>query len=250
MPIVQADRLTRIGAALLQGRRRIRRGGPGGRRRLRQRQPRRPRFPRRHRDPDLHRPHQGRPHRARREVDHRAGIADHDRDRRPLGLWLPRQRQGDGTDDREGEDRQCRGLHRVPAKPCRAARRLSADGDARRHDRASPPPIPAARRSMSRRSAAARRGSAPIRSRSRCPPISKRPFYLDMATSAVAAGKIALAVARERGDPDRLDHRRRGTARPPIPRNTARAARCCRSAAPRAIRAAASPRWSRCCAAC
>ena len=59
-----------------------------------------------------------------------------------------------------------------------------------------PPPIPAARRSMSRRSAAARRGSAPIRSRSRCPPISRRPFYLDMATSAVAAGKIALAVAR------------------------------------------------------
>ena len=26
-----------------------------------------------------------------RQMDHRAGIADHDRDRRPLGLWLPRQ---------------------------------------------------------------------------------------------------------------------------------------------------------------
>ena len=68
-------------------------------------------------------------------MDHRPGIADHDRDRRPLGLWLPRQRQGDGADDRKGEDRQCRGLHRVPAEPCRAARRLSDDGDARRHDR-------------------------------------------------------------------------------------------------------------------
>ena len=37
---------------------------------------------------------------------------------------------------------------------------------------------------------------------------------------------------------------------PPIPGNTARAARCCRSAAPRATREAALPRWSRCCAAC
>ena len=56
--------------------------------------------------------------------------------------------------------------------------------------------IPAARRNTSRRSAAAKPGSAPTRSRSPCPPISKAPFYLDMATSAVAAGKIALSVAR------------------------------------------------------
>ena len=38
------------------------------------------------------------------------------------------------------------------------------------------------------------------------------PFYLDMATSAVAAGKIALAVARDEQIPTGLDHRRRGPA--------------------------------------
>ncbi len=37
---------------------------------------------------------------------------------------------------------------------------------------------------------------------------------------------------------------------PPTPNNIARAARCCRSAAPRATRAAGLPRWSRCCAGC
>ena len=76
------------------------------------------------------------------------------------------------------------------------------------------------------------------------------PFYLDMATSAVAAGKIQLAVARERGNPDRAGSSTPKGATPPIPRNTARAARCCRSAAAKATRAAASPRWSRCCAGC
>ena len=38
------------------------------------------------------------------------------------------------------------------------------------------------------------------------------PFYLDMATSAVAAGKIALAVARGEQIPTGLDHRRRRPA--------------------------------------
>ena len=70
------------------------------------------------------------------------------------------------------------------------------------HDRASPPPIPGARQRPWRRSAGARRGSAPTRSRSRCRPISTAPLYLDMATSAVAAGKIALAVARGEPMPD------------------------------------------------
>ena len=114
----------RRGAA--QGRRRVGGGSRRGGGRLRQRQSRRPRLARRDRDPDLYRPHQGRPYRARREMDHRAGIADHDRDRRPLGVRLSRQRQGDGADDREGEDRQRRRLHGVPPEPCRAARRLSA----------------------------------------------------------------------------------------------------------------------------
>ena len=75
------------------------------------------------------------------------------------------------------------------------------------------------------------------------------PFYLDMATSAVAAGKIALAVARDEKIPTGwiIDAEGRHTT---DPRNTARAARCCRSAAARATREAALPRWSRCCAAC
>ena len=38
------------------------------------------------------------------------------------------------------------------------------------------------------------------------------PFYLDMATSAVAAGKIQLAAARGEEIPDRLDRRQRRTA--------------------------------------
>src|ERR1044072_7794397 len=50
-------------------------------------------------------------------MDHRSGIADHDRDRRPLGLRFSRQRQGDGADDRKGEDRQRSGLHGVIAIP-------------------------------------------------------------------------------------------------------------------------------------
>ena len=112
--------------------------GRGGRRgrRLRQRQSRGPRLARHHRRPDLHRSHQGRPHRARRQVDHRAGIAGDDRHRRPLGLRLPRQCQGDATDHRQGEEDQCRGLHRVPPEPRRPAGGLSADGHQGGHDRA------------------------------------------------------------------------------------------------------------------
>ena len=53
-----------------------------------------------------------------------------------------------------------------------------------------------------------------------------------------------------RANPDRAGSSTARDATPPTPRNTARAARCCRSAAPKATRAAASPRWSRCCAGC
>src|SRR6201990_2336520 len=101
------------------------------------------------------------------------------------------------------------------------------------------------------------------------------PFYLDMATSAVAAGKIALSIAR--GEPiprgwiidaegrhttDPTQYRKGGAllalgrggapsrsrragsstlkdGTPPTRQSTARAARCCRSAAARATRAAA-----------
>ena len=52
------------------------------------------------------------------------------------------------------------------------------------------------RRSTSRRSEDESRGSAPIQFRSRCPRTLEGPFCLDMATSAVAAGTIPLAVAR------------------------------------------------------
>ena len=76
------------------------------------------------------------------------------------------------------------------------------------------------------------------------------PFYLDMATSAVAAGKIALAVARGEDIPTRLDHRRRGAAHHrshtiPQGRRAAAARRQRRLQGQRI-----SPRWSRCCAAC
>ena len=75
------------------------------------------------------------------------------------------------------------------------------------------------------------------------------PFYLDMATSAVAAGKIALAVSRNEEIPNGwiVDAEGRHTT---DPREYRRAARCCRSAAARATRAAGLPRWSRCCAGC
>ena len=76
------------------------------------------------------------------------------------------------------------------------------------------------------------------------------PFYLDMATSAVAAGKIQLAAARGEEIPTGLDRRQRRTPDHRSRRHSAKAARCCRSAAPRATREAASPRWSRCCAGC
>ena len=70
-----------------------------------------------------------------RPVDDRAGIAGHDRHRRPLGLRLPRQRQGDAADHRQGEEDQRRRLHGVPPEPCRPAGGLSADGDQGGHDR-------------------------------------------------------------------------------------------------------------------
>jgi len=67
------------------------------------------------------------------------------------------------------------------------------------------------------------------------------PFYLDMATSAVAAGKIALSVARGEQIPQGwiIDAEGRHTTDPHAV--SARAARCCRLAAARATREAASP---------
>src|SRR4030081_2097220 len=79
------------------------------------------------------------------------------------------------------------------------------------------------------------------------------PFYLDMATSAVAAGKIQLAAARGEEIPQGgvIDSEGRQTTDPrqfrngggPLPPGG-------RSAAPKATRARAWLRWSRCCADC
>ena len=144
-------------------------------------------------------------------MDHRSGIADHDRDRRPLGFWLPRQRQGDGADDREGEDRQRRGLHRVPPEPCRAARRLSDDGDAGRHDRHCHRqfrPLAETRRAVRRPRGKARHQSdldrGAIRSRS-----AVLSGYGDLG----GRGRQDRAVGgARRTDSAGLDHRRRGPA--------------------------------------
>ena len=61
------------------------------------------------------------------------------------------------------------------------------------------------------------------------------PLYLDMATSAVAFGKVALAASRGESIPK--------AATPPIRRASSRApmARCCRSAAPKVTRVLALP---------
>ena len=211
MPTVQADRLTRIGAALLKA------AGASDEEagavaagcvnaNLAGHE-----FPRHYRDPDLHRPHQGRPYRSRRAMDHRAGIADHDRDRRPLGFWLSRQRQGDGADHRKGEDRQCRGLHGVPSESCRPPRRLPDDGHARRHDRACDRrfrPLAEARRTVRRSRGAARhqpdfdRGTV----RPRGAVLSR---YGDIGGGGRKNSTRGLA---RRGNPDGLDRRQRGTA--------------------------------------
>ena len=177
---------------------------------MRQRQSRRPRLAWRDSGPDLYRPHQGRPHRARRQMDHRAGIADHDRHRRPLGFRLPRQRQGDGAHHREGEDRQRRRLHRVPAEPRRTSRRLSADGDAGGHDRDSHRrfrPLTKARRPVRRTRGAAWHQPDLDRGALR----SRRAVLSGHGDLGCRRRKDPARGRPRRGDSDRLDHRRRGT---------------------------------------
>ena len=186
--------------------------------------------------PDLYRPRQGRPYRARREMDHRPGIADHDRDRWPLGVRLPHQREGDGADHQQGEDRQRRCLHGVPPEPCRAARALSADGDARGHDRHRHRrfrPLAQARRALRRPRGAARHQSDLDRGALR-PRGALLPRHGDLGGRR-RQDRARRSRARKRSRRAGSSMPRAGT--PPIPRNIARAARCCRSAAPRATRA-------------
>ena len=144
-------------------------------------------------------------------MDHRPGIADHDRDRRPLGFWLPRQRQGDGADDRKGEDRQRRRLHGVPPEPCRAACRLSPDGDAGGHDRHCHRrfrPLAETRRAVRRPRGAARHQSDLDRGA-----VRSRSAVLSGHGDLGGRGRQDRAVGRaRRTNPARLDHRRRGPA--------------------------------------
>jgi len=123
-----------------------------------------------------------------------------------------------------------------------------ADGDPRGHDR-----LASADSGRSPKHVApfggreARLGTNPISIA--VPSDLDAPFYLDMATSAVAAGKIQLAITRKEEIPRGwiIDAEGRHTTDPPISQG---AARCCRSAAPRATRAAVSREWSRYCAGC
>ncbi len=144
-------------------------------------------------------------------MDHRAGIADHDRDRRPLGLRLSCQRQGDGADDRKGENRQRRGLHGVPAKPCRTARRLPADGDEGRHDRACHRrfrPLAQDRRAVRRPRGAARHQSDFDRRA-----VGPRGSLLSGHGDLGGGGRKDRALGRaRRGNSDGLDRRQRRTA--------------------------------------
>ena len=102
----------------------------------------------------------------------------------------------DEAHHREGQEIQRRGNHHPAPEPRRPGRRLPADGGQGGHDRDHDGGLRPLSPRPSRRSAGARRGSAPTRSASPCRPISTAPFVLDMATSAVAAGKIKLAQAK------------------------------------------------------
>ena len=126
----------------------------------------------------------------------------------------------------------------------RPKRHLSIDGDTRGHDQTATA-IPAAHPSMSHHSAAGGRGSHQSISIA-VPSDLDAPFYLDMATSAVTAGKIQLAITRKE-EFRRLDHRCR---RAPHHRSHA-VSQGRRAAAARRHRElrGSGARWSRCCAA-
>ena len=111
----------------------------------------------------------------------------------------------------KAEDREYRRRNRFPPEPCRAARRLSADGGAGRHDRHCHRGF----RPLAQSGGAVRRTRGAARHQ---PDLNRRalrsagPLCLDMATSAVAVGKLTLAQARGETDPARLDRRQRRQA--------------------------------------
>src|SRR5262245_57635894 len=98
-------------------------------------------------------------------------------------------------------------------------------------------------------SAAESRGLAPIRSRSRCRRISKLPSISTWQPRRSRLGRSRSRLRATRKSRRAGSSTRRGGT-PQTPRIIARAARCCRSAVLRAIRDLALLRWWRCCAAC
>ena len=179
-------------------------------------------------------------------------FADHDRDRRPLGfrLHVVTERAMALTIEKARHS-QRRRLHRVPPEPCRPARRLSADGDAGEGmiglATADSRPFAQGSRAVRRPRGAARhqpdldRGAV----RSRGAALSR---HGDVGGGG-RQGRRSRPRAARKFRSGWIDRQRR-QARPPTPSACGKAARCCRSAAPRATRAAASRRWSRCCAGC
>ncbi len=177
----------------------------------------------------------------------RAGIAYNDGDRRALGFWLPRQCQGDGADHREGAQDQRRRLHGVSPEPRRPARRLSADGDRARHDRARHRrlrPVGEGRRAVRRPRGAARHQSDLDRGAVR----SRRPVLSRHGDVGGGGGKSDARRRARRGRFRPAGSSTPTASSPPTRPSCARAARCSPSAAPRATRAAALRRWSKSCA--
>ena len=138
----------------------------------------------------------GRPHRARRALDDRPGDRHHHRHRRPLGLRLHGHRARHAADDRQGRSAP------TSRRPRSSARATSA-GSASYTLMAAQADMIGLITADSGRSAKqvapfggreARIGTNPLSIA--IPSNLEGPLFLDMATSAVAAGKISLAVSR------------------------------------------------------
>ena len=219
MPIVQADRLTKIGSALLRGRRRIAGGGGRGRRRLRQRQPRRPRLARHHRRPrptsTASKSATSCPARrwtivqelpATTVIDGHWGFGFHV-NAKAMQLTIDKAKKTNVAACTVFRQSHVGRLAAYPLMAIKEGMIGLATADSGRSPKAVAP--------FGGREA--RLGTNPISIA--VPSDLDAPFYLDMATSAVAAGKVMLAAARGEQIPDRLDRRQRRQAdhRPDAP---------------------------------
>ena len=160
------------------------------------RQPGRTRLARRPAAPDVHRPGAARRHRPRRPLRGAGRDPDHRPGRRPLGLRPGRVRAGHGPRHRQGAGGQRGRDHGRAPGPRRPCRRLPLAGGPRRLDRdhvlrlgrTAKQVVPFGGREP-------RLGTNPL-----CialPSDLEAPIFIDMATSAAAANKIA--VYRNRG---------------------------------------------------